>query len=342
MIDRASQPVCSVCIPNYNGVGLLQACIESVLAQDCGFALEIIVHDDASTDGSVAWIRQNFPSVVLIESAENVGFCIANNRMAKVAKGEYLLLLNNDAELLPNALGALHSAAVSLKQPAILGLPQYDAASQALIDRGSVFDPFLNPIPNLDPARQDVGMVIGACLWIPRALWEDLDGFPEWFGSMAEDMYLCCLARLRGCPVRIVPDSGFRHWVGHSFGGGKVLPGMRLATSIKRRTLSERNKCFVMVMTYPAPLFQLLFPLHLLLLLLEGGLLAILKRDGNLWSAIYLATFRSLWRERARLWTLRHQIQRGRRLPKLHFFGVFTLMPHKLRMLLRHGLPHVS
>ena len=219
MMDQVSQPVCSVCIANYNGVGLLQACIESVLEQDCGFALEIIVHDDASTDGSVAWIRQNFPAVVLIESAENAGFCIANNRMAKAATGEYLLLLNNDAELLPNALRALHGAATSLKQPAILGLPQYDAASHALIDRGSVFDPFLNPIPNLDLARQDVGMVIGACLWIPRALWEDLNGFPEWFGSMAEDMYLCCLARLRGCPVRILPDSGFRHWVGHSFGG---------------------------------------------------------------------------------------------------------------------------
>ena len=41
-------------------------------------------------------------------------------------------------------------------------------------------------------------MVIGACLWIQKGLWEELGGFPEWFGSIAEDMYLCCRARLAG------------------------------------------------------------------------------------------------------------------------------------------------
>ena len=50
-------PVVSICIANYNGIDLIDACIESVRAQDCRFAYEIIVHDDASGDGSAAHIR---------------------------------------------------------------------------------------------------------------------------------------------------------------------------------------------------------------------------------------------------------------------------------------------
>ncbi|MCZ7654266.1 MAG: hypothetical protein M5R42_08205 [Rhodocyclaceae bacterium] len=80
-------------------------------------------------------------------------------------------------------------------------------------------------MPNRDPRRQDVAMVAGACLWIPKHLWDELGGFPEWFGSIGEDLYLCCMARLAGHPVRAPGTSGYRHGVGASFGGGKVSGG---------------------------------------------------------------------------------------------------------------------
>lgn len=335
------RPLVSVCIANYNGIEVIDACLRSVLNQDCGFAVEIIVHDDASTDGSPSCVRERFSDVILIESAQNVGFCVANNRMVQAATGEYVLLLNNDAELFPDALRKLHEAAVAIERPAILGLPQHDAQTGELIDIGSVFDPFLNPIPNLDRSRSDVGMIIGACLWLPRTLWLELGGFPEWFGSMAEDMYLSCAARLRGYPVRALPDSGFRHWVGKSFGGGKVIDDKKLVTSCKRRALSERNKSYVMALTYPAPAFQLVFPLHLLLLLAEGALLSLAKRHGRLWRQIYSPCFGALWRKKALLLTLRRELQTERRMNCFDFFKVFTLLPHKLRMLFRYGLPEV-
>jgi GT2 family glycosyltransferase len=335
------RPDISVCIANYNGMAVIDACLRSVLEQDCDLAVEIIIHDDASTDGSAVHIRDRYADVALIESSENVGFCIANNRMASAARGAYILLLNNDAALLPDALSTLHRAAIDIAHPAILGLPQYDAGTGALIDIGSVFDPFLNPIPNLDKSRGDVGMIIGACLWIPKTLWDELGGFPEWFGSLAEDMYLCCMARLQGYSVKALPDSGFRHWVGTSFGGGKVTQKNRLITSMRRRALSERNKSFVMVLTYPAPFFHLLFPLHLILLQTEGILLGLVKRDFGLWRQVYLACFIALWRERNRLCFLRKQMQAKRRVSSSRIFEVFTVLPHKLRMLLRHGLPEI-
>lgn len=330
----------SVCIANYNGMEVIDGCLRSVLEQEGQISVEVLVHDDASTDGSVAYIRDRYPDAKLIESQENVGFCVANNRMAIAARGKYLLLLNNDAALYPDALQTLFSEAERLERPAILGLPQYDAASGELVDIGNLFDPFLNPIPNLNPSRSEVGMVIGACLWVPKDLWNELGGFPEWFGSIAEDMYLCCRARLAGYAVRALPVSGYRHWQGKSFGGNRVAEN-RLSTTLRRRALSERNKSFVMALTYPTPFFQLIFPLHLILLLAEGVVLALLKRRWALFRDIYLAAMKGLWNERGRLRLLRRRLQAQRSVGRWCFFGVFRWFPHKLRLLLRHGVPQI-
>ena len=331
---------CSVCIANYNGMGLIDACIDSVRTQDCGFTVEILVHDDASTDDSAAHIAARHPDVRLIPSRENVGFCVANNRMAAAARGEYLLLLNNDAALMPGALAELMREAAHLQKPAILGLPQYDAESGELLDIGSLLDPFFNAVPNRDPQRSDVGMVAGACLWIPKNLWDELGGFPEWFGSIGEDLFLCCAARLAGHPVRALGVSGYRHGVGASFGGGKVRSG-KLFTTFRRRALSERNKTFVLAMTCPAPFMQMILPLHLVLLLIEGVLLSILNGRAAFLKDIYLPVFVALCRQSKALHASRAVIMKSRRLAGADFFEVFDLLPYKLRMLVRHGVPKV-
>ena len=122
------EPVVSVCIANYNGQGVVEACICSVLAQDVPWPVEILVHDDASTDNSPALIKSLFPQIHLLCSEQNVGFCVANNRMVAAARGKFILLLNNDAELFPDALRVLYQAAAADNRPLILGLPQYCAA----------------------------------------------------------------------------------------------------------------------------------------------------------------------------------------------------------------------
>lgn len=340
-IEPSNRPICSVCIANYNGVGIIDSALQSVIAQDYDFPIEIIVHDDASTDGSVDFIRNNYPDVKLISSEANVGFCVSNNRMVSTARGEYILLLNNDAILFPNAISTLYKEACRQDTPGILGLPQYNFFTGDLIDRGILFDPFINTVPNLDTKKTDVGMVIGACLWIPKALWEELGGFPEWFHTLGEDMFLCCLARLKGFSVKIIQSSGFEHRVGNSLGGGKVAMN-RLSTSKKRRALSERNKSFVMTLTYPAPYLQLIFPLHIVMLIIEGVLLCFLKKDPKLFRSIYIFCVSSLWRERKRLYHLRKKFQPLRRISPRRFFSPFTPIPYKLSMLLRYGVPEIK
>lgn len=184
-------------------------------------------------------------------------------------------------------------------------------------------------------------MVMGACLWIPRALWHEIGGFPEWFGSMAEDMYLCCVARLWGYPVRVLPSSGFRHWVGHSFGGGKVTAGGKLATSRKRRALSERNKTLVMALTYPQPVLTFALPLHLLALSLEGTFLVAIKRDTRLFREIYCTALKGLIVFSPLLRVLRNRIFHRHKPSIQAWYSVFRWMPRKLEIWRKHGIPTI-
>lgn len=335
------QPVCSVCIANYNGVGIIEDCLDSVLAQSWSETFEIIVHDDASSDASVVLIQERYPQVRLLLSEKNVGFCVSNNRMVEAANGKYVLLLNNDAALLPNALQCLYEQTIKIGQPAILGMPQYDFASHELLDIGNSLDPFLNPIPNLDTDITDVALVAGACLWVPKKLWVELGGFPSWFGSIGEDLYLCSRARLQGVPVRTLNTSGYRHRVGNSFGGGKVTGG-KLASNLRRRALSERNKTFVMFMCYPTSALLAIFPVHLLLLHLEGLILSLLTRNTALWREVYAPVLPAMWRIRHELRRTRRAAQKSQSCSNAEFFAPFHWTPWKLVLLLRHGIPRVK
>lgn len=333
-------PACSICIANYNGVQVLGDCIESVLAQRGDTPVEIIIHDDASTDDSVAWIRQRYPQVELLASSENAGFCIANNRMVAHARGEFVLLLNNDAALCPDAIATLLGEIRNQTVPGILSLPQYDWQTGALVDRGCLLDPFYNPVPNLDEDRREVAYVIGACLFLPRTVWNELGGFPEWFGSMAEDMYICCLARLRGLSVTVAQASGYRHRQGKSFGGNRIDTG-KLSTTYRRRYFSERNKTAVMMICTPTLLVWPLLALHIVLLMLEGFVLTLVKRDPRIWRDIYGPALGSTMREFGASLKRRRSEQGSRRESLGAYLGAFVWVPRKLMLLRDHGVPEV-
>ncbi|MGH8213273.1 MAG: glycosyltransferase, partial [Rhodanobacteraceae bacterium] len=312
-----------------------------VLAQDTDASFEIIIHDDASTDGSVAFLRERYPQVEVLASPDNVGFCIGNNRMVAHARGEYVLLLNNDAALRVDAIATLLTAARAQSTAGILTLPQYDWRSGVLVDRGCLLDPFYNPVPETDDKRRDVAYVIGACLFLPRALWNELGGFPEWLGSLAEDMYLCCLARLRGVPVQVTQGSGYRHRQGATFGGNRA-DATGLSTTYRRRALSERNKTAVMVICTPTWLAWPLLALHFVLLAVEGAALALLKRDARIWREIYAPALGYAARAAHDLRASRRAAQQSRRISLRVYWSAFTWIPRKLVLWRRHGVPRVS
>lgn len=334
-------PLISVCIPNYNGSDYLEQCIRSVLLQDIDAEVELILHDDASSDDSLRIIREHFPQVEILASKKNVGFCISNNRMVAHARGEYILLLNNDAVLRPESLKTLKKYALSQLSPGILGLPQYTLYDRSLVDRGYEFDLFMNPIPVFAEGPTEVDTVTGACLWIPRKIWDEIGGFPDWFESIAEDIYLCHAARLLGHSVTILATPGFDHWIGRSLGGGKVT-AEGLASTARRRRLSERNKTWVMMICYPLLLLLPLLPLHLIFLCIEALALLLTGAHWGQIKKIYFSLPSSTAKYLLPTLETRRHIQSNRRLSFWRYFERTHLLPQKLVMLLRHGMPKIN
>jgi GT2 family glycosyltransferase len=97
----------SVIIVNWNGRDLLQQCLDSLVLTAGALTHEVIVVDNASTDGSPELVRQSYPQVRLVENRDNVGFSRANNQGIRLATGRYMLLLNSDTIVKPGALEAM-------------------------------------------------------------------------------------------------------------------------------------------------------------------------------------------------------------------------------------------
>lgn len=336
-----SQPDISICIANYNGGDFVLDCLESVYTQAGEFQIEVLVHDDASTDDSLAQIKRRYPQVHTIDSTINTGFCISNNRMVERASGRYLLLLNNDARLRPGSLRVLLAAAEDSKQDCILGLPQCSMIDGAIVDHGYRTDPFLNPIPIMAPGTHEAGVATGACLWIPRHVWTEVGGFPEWFESVAEDIFICIAARLLGYRVVVLDAPAFDHWIGKNLGGGKVDAG-KLKSTVRRRTLSERNKTFVMLCCYPWWMLAAILPLHAVSLVTEAIFMAIAgAKIKSIWR-IYSGIPTAIWERGLRIAALRKYLMQRRRSTASEVLAFTEWLPHKLRLLLKHGSPSLK
>ncbi len=111
----------SVAVVNWNTQDILHDCLRSIYEQCGEIDLEVIVIDNASTDGSVEMVKKDFPQVTLIENSKNRGFAAANNQGIDISKGRYVLLLNSDTVVLDNALAKTVAFADSHPEAAVVG-----------------------------------------------------------------------------------------------------------------------------------------------------------------------------------------------------------------------------
>jgi len=204
-----SKPDLSVVIANRNGVGVLPSCLDS-LCRTQRISLEVIVVDDASTDGSRELVARGYPEVRLVELSQNLGFGAASNRGAAISSGRYILFLNNDAIVHTGALEDLVTFADSHPELRIgaLGLILQDGSGKDIHSFGS----FPSPLQQLRlwTARFFGGYeaslqrrairfklsyfpadyITGAALLVPRAVIERVGGFDESFFLYFEDTEL--------------------------------------------------------------------------------------------------------------------------------------------------------
>lgn len=111
----------SVVIVNWNTCDILRDCLASIYENTRNLEFEVIVADNASTDGSVDMVKSEFPHVKIIANAENCGFAAANNQGIAVAKGRYVLLLNSDTIVLDSAIAKTVSFADAHLDAAVVG-----------------------------------------------------------------------------------------------------------------------------------------------------------------------------------------------------------------------------
>jgi hypothetical protein len=159
--------------------------------------------------------------------------------------------------------------------------------------------------------------------------------------SIAEDLYLCCLARLRGYAVVPLATSGYRHRRGATFSGERAVADLPV-TTFRRRRLSERNKTATLFVCTPTLLMWPLLGLHLLVLFIEGIAISLWRLDARILSQIYLAVPASLLRQFVSLRMMRKEIQARRRASVKRYFAQFTCLPRKAVLLVRFGMPRIT
>lgn len=191
----------SIIIVNFNGKHFFDECLRSI-SLAVQFEHEIIVVDNASSDGSVEYIQTHFPQVKLVVSKANLGFAGGNNLGAKLAQGQYLLLLNNDTVLLDDLEPVIRlmdsSPTIGVLGARMVGRDQeyrysagYFPEPWRLLKFSSLFkkdEGFKSGIfpENIDCC--DVDWVEGSFLLTPRSVWERLSGLDESYFMYVEDV----------------------------------------------------------------------------------------------------------------------------------------------------------
>lgn len=255
----STDPLVSVIIPNWNGAALLPACLDSLRAQTYR-RLEIIVVDNASTDDSVALVRERYPEVRLVVLPENRGLTGGVNAGIRAAQGEIIALLNNDAEAEPAWVEALVQALEAHPEAG-------SAASKMLLhDRRDVLNSAgdtygLDGIPgNRGVWERDAGQydhdieVFGACggaTAYRRAMLDEIGLFDEELFMYCEDVDLAWRAQIAGYRCVFAPAARVYHRLSAT-GGGPLAS-----------FYTGRNTLLVIAKDYPPALLRRYWPLVL-------------------------------------------------------------------------------
>ena len=240
----------SVVIPSWNGCALLVACLQSLAAQTFR-DFEIIVVDDASTDNTAETVARDFASVRLVRHEKNRGFCGAVNTGIREARGEHIVLLNNDMTLAPDFLQALVAEAeqskAALVAPLILWQDQpdviYGAGDRQYRSGRPESIGFHAPQSGFTFEDDVFGVCAGAALY-RREVFDRLGVFDETFEVYFSDSDLSFRARLAGYRARFTRDAIAYH-VG--------------SASLFGRTLKRTRQCYInhallLVKNMPTPL----------------------------------------------------------------------------------------
>lgn len=223
--EKNDNPKISVIIPVFNQFELTMKCLESILQSTKAKNYEIILIDDHSTD-ETRKIEKYVKNIKVIRNEKNAGFLKNCNSGAKAAKGEYLYLLNNDTQLLENAMEKLAEILDKVKDCGAAGSKlifpdgKLQGAGSIIKKDGSTasIGIFNNPLSPEFNELKEVNYCCGASLMVKKALWDSLGGFDTLFSpGYYEETDLCLRIKEIGCKTIYQPESEVIHFCGCSF-----------------------------------------------------------------------------------------------------------------------------
>lgn len=253
-------PEISVIVLNYNGRQWLKPCLDALASQRGAPAFEVIVVDNASTDGSSAYVREHFPGVRVHDAGGNLGFSGGNNAGAQQARGRLLVFLNNDTVAAPDWLQRLVSS--------IEVQPEFEFATSRIVfadDPGridSAGDGYLfaggafkrgygQRVEDFAEPREVFG-ACGCAMVMKRELFEALGGFDPAFFIFYEDVDLSYRAQLLGARCWYAADAVVRH-------AGSATMGRQ---SFRAVFYGQRNLEWTWLKNTPGPLLARSFFAH--------------------------------------------------------------------------------
>jgi len=229
----------SVLIVTYNSRAFIGECVDAVRASMTRHTYEIIAVDNASSDETSKYLRDEYPSVLVIDMGRNAGFSAGNNCAYRASRGRHVVLLNGDATVTPGALDALiefldSSEGAGVVAPRLLNPDGSDqgTARSFPTPAAAVFGR-RSPLTRMFPANHysrrymsgldregsepfEVDWVSGACLMVPRAVVKTVGLLDESFFMHWEDADWCRRIKQRGFTVSCLPTAQVFHAEGSS------------------------------------------------------------------------------------------------------------------------------
>lgn len=227
----------AVIVLNWNGLELFHKFMPSLVNYTDSPEVEVVVADNGSTDGSVAWLKENYPQVRLVCFDKNYGFSEGYNRAIEIVNRPFTILLNNDVEVTEGwwqpllkymesnpDVGALQPKIKSYHNPEMF---EYAGAAGGFLDkygypycRGRLFDRVERDSGQYDGAPIDVCWASGAALMVRTELYLSLGGLDPLFFAHMEEIDLCCRMIAAGYRVCALSDSEVYHVGGYSLKQG--------------------------------------------------------------------------------------------------------------------------
>jgi len=261
------QQLVSIIIPHWNGISLIDECLKS-LQKTTYPNIEIIVVDNNSEDDSVNYIKNNFPSIIVLENQINEGYAGGCNRGAEIAQGEYLIFLNNDTIHKPNWIEPLVNLVEKTKnvaaiQPKILNYFQKDLLDYAggaggMLDflvypfaRGRIFTKQETDVKQYDDSIE-IFWSSGTAFLVRKKVFDQAGKFDVTFFAHMEEIDLCWRLYLLGYEIWSEPKSVIYHKNAVS------LP----MHSEKKYYLNHRNSLIMLLSNYSFPLSIYILPIR--------------------------------------------------------------------------------